>query len=45
MILPRGRSRPLRVPVPREEYGAVRKLLEEKKREGAVNTQEHILGL
>ncbi|HUG52619.1 MAG TPA: hypothetical protein VMR21_03425 [Vicinamibacteria bacterium] len=44
-LLPRGGSRPFRLPVPAEEYGAVRKLLEEKKREGAVRTQEHILGL
>ena len=45
MLLPRGRTRPLRLPVPAAEYGAVRKLLEEKKREGAVQTQERILGL
>jgi hypothetical protein len=44
-LVPRGGSRPLRLPVPAEEYGAVRKLLEEKKREGAVPTQERILGL
>ncbi len=44
-LLPRGRSRPLRLPVPAGEYGAVRKLLEEKKREGVVQTQEQILGL
>ena len=44
-LIPRGRSRPLRLPVPAGEYGAVRKLLEEKKREGVVNTQERILGL
>jgi hypothetical protein len=42
---PRGASRPLRLPVPSEEYGAVRKVLEEKKREGLVQTQERILGL
>ena len=45
ILLPRGRSRPLRLPVPTGEYGAVRKLLEEKKREGVVQTQERILGL
>jgi hypothetical protein len=45
MLLPRGASRPLRLPVPASEYGAVRKLLEEKKREGVVHTQERILGL
>jgi hypothetical protein len=44
-LLPRGRSRPLRLPVPPDEYGAVRKMLEEKKREGLVQTQERILGL
>jgi hypothetical protein len=44
-VLPRGRSRPLRLPVPAGEYGAVRKVLEEKKREGAVSTEERILGL
>jgi hypothetical protein len=44
-LLPRGGSRPFRLPVPAEEYGAVRKLLEEKKRQGAVQTQERILGL
>ncbi|HEV7499823.1 MAG TPA: hypothetical protein VGQ33_07460 [Vicinamibacteria bacterium] len=44
-LLPRGRSRPLRLPVPAAEYGAVRKVLEEKKREGLVSTQERILGL
>ena len=44
-LLPRGRSRPLRLPVPPQEYGAVRKLLEEKKREGVMQTQERILGL
>jgi hypothetical protein len=45
ILLPRGGSRPLRLPVPPAEYGAVRKLLEEKKREGAMPTQERILGL
>lgn len=45
ILLPRGRSRPLRLPVPPEEYGAVRKVLEQKKREGVMATQERILGL
>ena len=45
ILLPRDSSRPFRLPVPPDEYGAVRKLLEEKKREGVVHTQEHILGL
>jgi hypothetical protein len=44
-LMPRGRSRPLRLPVPAADYGAVRKVLEEKKREGMVQTQERILGL
>jgi hypothetical protein len=44
-LLPRGASRPLRLPVPAAEYGAVRKVLEDKKREGLVQTQERILGL
>jgi hypothetical protein len=44
-LMPRGASRPLRLPVPAAEYGAVRKVLEEKKREGLVQTQERILGL
>jgi len=44
-LLPRGGSRPLRLPVPPAEYGAVRKVLEEKKREGLVQTPERILGL
>ena len=45
VLLPRGGSRPVRLPVPPGEYGAVRKLLEEKKREGVMQTQERILGL
>jgi len=44
-LLPRGSSRPVRLPVPPGECGAVRKLLEEKKREGVVQTEERILGL
>ena len=45
LLLPRGRARSLRLPVPREEYGAVRKVLEEKIRERAVNVEAGILGL
>jgi len=45
VLLPRAGSRPLRLPVPPGEYGAVRKLLEEKKREGLMHTPERILGL
>jgi hypothetical protein len=44
-LMPRGASRPLRLPVPASEYGAVRKVLEEKKREGLMQIQERILGL
>jgi hypothetical protein len=44
-LMPRGASRPLRLPVPAAEYGAVRKVLEEKKRQGLLQTQERILGL
>jgi hypothetical protein len=45
ILLPRGRSRPLKLPVPPGEYGAVRKVLEQMKREGVMGTQERILGL
>src|SRR5262249_41723338 len=45
VLLPRGGSRPLRLPVPPDEYGAVRNLLEEKTRDGVMQTQERILGL
>lgn len=45
ILLPRGRSGSFRLPVPREEYGAVRKVLEEKIRTHAVNMDAAILGL
>jgi hypothetical protein len=45
LLVPRGRSRSVRLPVPPEEYGAVRKVLEEKRREGLVHVDEAILGL
>ena len=45
LLVPRGRSRSVRLPVPPEEYGAVRKVLEEKRREGLVHVDEGILGL
>jgi hypothetical protein len=45
LLLPRGRSRSVRLPVPPEEYGAVRKVLEEKRREGLVHVDDGILGL
>ena len=45
ILLPRGRSRSFRLPVPPEEYGAARKVLEEKIRERAVTVESGILGL
>ncbi len=45
VLLPRGRSGPFRLPVPREDYGAVRKVLEEKVRAHLVNVDQAILGL
>jgi hypothetical protein len=45
LLVPRGRTRSVRLPVPPEEYGAVRKVLEEKRREGLVHVDEAILGL
>lgn len=45
LLVPRGRSRSVRLPVPLEEYGAARKVLEEKRREGLVHVDEGILGL
>jgi hypothetical protein len=44
-LLPRGGSRPFRLPVPPDEYGAVRKLLEEKIRQHVLNMEKGILGL
>ena len=45
ILLPRGRSGSFRLPVPPEEYGAVRKVLEEKIRARVVNVEAGILGL
>ena len=45
ILLPRGRSGSFRLPVPHEEYGAVRKLLEEKIRAHVLNVEQSILGL
>jgi len=45
ILLPRGRSGSFRLPVPPEEYGAVRKVLEEKIRTREVNMEAGILGL
>lgn len=44
MLLPR-RGRSARLPIPPAEYGAVRKLLQEKAREGVLNVDAAILGL
>jgi hypothetical protein len=45
ILVPRGRSGPFRLPVPSSEYGAVRKILEEKIRARVVNVEKAILGL
>ena len=45
IMVPRGRSRAFRLPVPSSEYGAVRKILEEKIRARVVNVEKAILGL
>jgi hypothetical protein len=45
ILLPRGRSGSFRLPVPPDEYGAVRKVLEEKIRDRVVNVEAGILGL
>ncbi|HEY7409700.1 MAG TPA: hypothetical protein VII13_03100 [Vicinamibacteria bacterium] len=45
LLVPRGRAGPFRLRVPPAEYGAVRKLLEEKIRSRAVQMEEAILGL
>lgn len=44
-LLPRRGSRPFRLPVPPDEYGAVRKVLEEKIRQHVLNMDKGILGL
>lgn len=45
LLVPRGRSRALRLGVPSSEYGAVRKILEDKIRTRVVNVEKAILGL
>jgi len=45
VLVPRGRSSPVRLSVPPGEYGMVRKTLEEKIRGGEVNMEKAILGL
>lgn len=45
IMVPRGRSGAFRLPVPSSEYGAVRKILEDKIRARVVNPERAILGL
>jgi len=45
LLKPRRGSASYKLPVPGAEYGAVRKLLEEKSREGALNLDPAILGI
>jgi hypothetical protein len=45
VVLPRGRRGTVRLRVPPEEYGAVRKIIEEKTRAHRVNVEQAILGL
>ena len=45
ILLQRGAARAFRLPVPPEEYGALRKVLEEKIRERVLNMDAGILGL
>jgi len=45
ILLPRGRSGSFRLPVPPEEYGAVRKILEDMIRARVVNVDRGILAL
>jgi hypothetical protein len=45
ILLPRGGAGSFRLPVPRAEYGAARKVLEEKIRAHVVNMESSILGL
>jgi hypothetical protein len=45
ILLPRSGSGSFRLPVPREEYGAVRKLLEEKIRADVLRVEAGLLGL
>jgi hypothetical protein len=45
VVLPRGRRGTVRLRVPPEEYGAVRKIIEEKTRAHQVNVEQAILGL
>jgi hypothetical protein len=45
ILVQRGAARAFRLPVPPEEYGALRKVLEEKIRERVLNMEAGILGL
>jgi hypothetical protein len=45
LLQPRGGGASFRLPVPPDEYGTVRKLLDEKARDGALHLEPAILGL
>jgi hypothetical protein len=45
VLVPRSGSGAFRLPVPASEYAAVRRVLEDKIRERAVNMEQAILGL
>jgi hypothetical protein len=45
VLMPRGGSGSFRLPVPPAEYGAVRKVLEEKRRAHIMNPRDGVLGL
>ena len=45
VLMPKGGASSFRLPVPAAEYGAVRKVLEEKRRAHVMNLREGILGL
>lgn len=45
LLTPRQRTAPYKLPVPRSEYGAVRKILQEKARAGLLRLEPAILGI
>lgn len=45
VLVPRGGRGAVRLPVPAREYGAVRKIIEEKSRAHVVNVDQSLLGL
>jgi hypothetical protein len=45
LLTPRARAAPFKLPVPAEEYGTVRKILDEKARTGLLSLEPTILGL